>query len=258
MKVHPMSKLLSIHVPISLKRRPAPPGLRRHLFTLALSLASGPWAFSVFAQSSDTCAQGYVWREAFAGDHVCVTPRTRAQAASDNSQAAARRQPGGGAYGPNTCLPGWVWRIARTDDLVCVTPEVRAQAAADNAAAGSRRAVPSTAAATPPVVTSSYQTSPWSGWTRASGVEYRYRWGWNTEDKKYAAQVDAIFQLRNMNNDLWHGAARSIDCSGNTLSRSTNVDLRPHETRDVQFLTPNCGTLKQPWFKPNVVRSATY
>jgi hypothetical protein len=31
-----------------------------------------------------------VWREAHPGDHVCVTPETRAQTAADNRQAAAR------------------------------------------------------------------------------------------------------------------------------------------------------------------------
>jgi hypothetical protein len=40
---------------------------------------------------TDTCKQGYVWREAFPGDHVCVPPQTRAQAAEDNSLAVSRR-----------------------------------------------------------------------------------------------------------------------------------------------------------------------
>lgn len=86
----------------------------------------------------DTCVQGYVWREAFPGDHVCVTPATRSQAAYDNSQAAARREPGGGPYGPDTCRQGFVWREARPDDHVCVTPATRAQAAYDNAHAQER------------------------------------------------------------------------------------------------------------------------
>jgi hypothetical protein len=85
----------------------------------------------------DTCKSGYVWREAFPGDTVCVTPATRAQAAADNAQAAARRAPGS-----LNCISGYVWRVARPDDLVCVTPEVRAQTAADNAQANQRRAVP--------------------------------------------------------------------------------------------------------------------
>lgn len=86
----------------------------------------------------DTCRQGFVWREAFPGDHVCVTPETRAQAAFDNSQAEARRDPEGG-FGPDTCLPGFVWREARPGDHVCVTPETRAQTAADNRKAAARR-----------------------------------------------------------------------------------------------------------------------
>jgi hypothetical protein len=87
----------------------------------------------------DTCVTGFVWREAFAGDTVCVTPETRSQAAADNAQAAARREPNGGAYGPNTCKSGFVWRVARSDDLVCVTPATRDQTAADNAQASARR-----------------------------------------------------------------------------------------------------------------------
>lgn len=43
------------------------------------------------AYGPDTCIQGYVWRDAFSGDHVCVLPETRTQAAQDNSQAANRR-----------------------------------------------------------------------------------------------------------------------------------------------------------------------
>jgi hypothetical protein len=81
-----------------------------------------------------------VWREAVPGDHVCVTPETRAQAAQDNSFAASRRSPTGGAYGPDTCLQGYVWRGAVPSDHVCVTGETRAQTAEDNSLAASRRA----------------------------------------------------------------------------------------------------------------------
>jgi serine/threonine-protein kinase len=90
--------------------------------------------------TTDTCVQGYVWREAVPRDHVCVTPETRAQAAQDNSLAASRRSPTGGAYGPDTCLQGYVWREAVPGDHVCVTPETRTQAAQDNSLAASRRA----------------------------------------------------------------------------------------------------------------------
>jgi len=92
-------------------------------------------------QREGTCLQGFVARDARAGDQVCVTPEVRAQTANENQLAAANRQPGGGAYGPNTCKQGFVWREATPNDFACVVPASRSQAAADNAAA-SRRAVP--------------------------------------------------------------------------------------------------------------------
>jgi hypothetical protein len=92
------------------------------------------------AVATDRCKEGYVWREAYPGDHVCVTPQVRAQTVEDNNQADARREPGGGAYGPNTCRSGFVWRDARPGDYACVTPATRSQVAADNAQATARRA----------------------------------------------------------------------------------------------------------------------
>lgn len=86
----------------------------------------------------DTCLPGYVWREAYSGDHVCVTGATRTQAAADNAQAAARRNPQG-ANGADTCQQGYVWREATSSDRVCVLPSVRAQTAQDNQLAASRR-----------------------------------------------------------------------------------------------------------------------
>src|ERR1700730_11881148 len=135
---------------------------------------------STWAQ--DACRQGFVWREAFPGDHVCVTPETRAEAAQDNSQASARREPAGGAYGPNTCLSGYVWREARQGDLVCVTPKTRAQAASDNAQASARRAVSAPPAA--PAPASGYKVSDWSPWSVAEGVKYLYRWGLNPPEAR--------------------------------------------------------------------------
>jgi beta-lactam-binding protein with PASTA domain len=90
----------------------------------------------------DTCKQGFVWREAAPNDHVCVLPQVRSQAAADNQQAAARRNPTGGPYGPDTCLQGYVWRDAFPNDHVCVTVDVRSQAASDNAQAASRKVQP--------------------------------------------------------------------------------------------------------------------
>jgi hypothetical protein len=87
------------------------------------------------AQSDDACSQEYVWREAFPGDHVCVTIKARRQAANDNSNAVARREPGG-----YNCLPGYVWREASPSDLVCVTPYIRALTASENRQAENQRA----------------------------------------------------------------------------------------------------------------------
>jgi hypothetical protein len=99
-------------------------------------------AFPTAAGAADygpnTCLNGYVWRQAFAGDAVCVKPATRTRAAQDNAAAASRRDPSAG-YGPYGCQSGYVWREARASDQVCVTPNIRDQAKADNAAAASRR-----------------------------------------------------------------------------------------------------------------------
>src|SRR5579863_5999228 len=87
------------------------------------------------------CLMGYVWRQAYSGDYVCVTPGQRSQAAADNAAAQGRIQAGGGAYGQYTCQQGNVWRQVVPDDYVCVTPAERAQAAADNAQANNRAAL---------------------------------------------------------------------------------------------------------------------
>jgi hypothetical protein len=130
-------------VVLELSKRVPALSVERPNIPLCLLLAGGcDDAEAELPYGPDTCKQGYVWREAFAGDTVCVTPQTRAQAAEDNAQAAARRSPNGGPYGPDTCKSGYVWREARPEDHVCVTPETRAQTANDNAQANQRRAVP--------------------------------------------------------------------------------------------------------------------
>lgn len=89
------------------------------------------------AANEDACLGGFVWREAYAGDHVCVTPAIRAQAAEDNQLVATRRLPN-----EDTCRQGFVWREAGPSDHVCVLPAVRQQAADDNRAERSRRVKP--------------------------------------------------------------------------------------------------------------------
>lgn len=106
---------------------------------LVVGLAALTPASATGDYGPDTCLEGWVWRGAVAGDHVCVTGATRDQAAYDNTQAAARRSPSGGAWGPNTCLYGWVWREATSSDFVCVTGATRSQTWSDNGQASARR-----------------------------------------------------------------------------------------------------------------------
>lgn len=86
----------------------------------------------------DTCLNGYVWRDAAPGDHVCVRPASRTRAAAENAAAASRIDPLG-AYGPYTCINGYVWREAFRGDVVCVTPARRDAVNLENAMGPSRR-----------------------------------------------------------------------------------------------------------------------
>lgn len=79
--------------------------------------------------ASKTCQPGFVWRGAFSGDQVCVTPQARDQAAADNSAASTHQTASG------QCASGYVWRAANPEDHVCVTPQTRAQTAEDNTSA---------------------------------------------------------------------------------------------------------------------------
>jgi hypothetical protein len=45
------------------------------------------------AYGPNTCIAGYVWREAFAGDVVCVTPEIRSLVRQENRDAASHRVP---------------------------------------------------------------------------------------------------------------------------------------------------------------------
>ncbi len=84
------------------------------------------------------CNSGYVHRLARPTDFVCVTAKSQARVATENRTADTRRQPGGGAYGPNTCRSGFVWREAFAGDLICVTPAIRSLVAEENGLAASR------------------------------------------------------------------------------------------------------------------------
>lgn len=90
------------------------------------------------AHAAGICISGYVWRGAVPADRVCVVPQVRADTGAENALANARREPGGGPYGPDTCRQGYVWREAFGGDRVCVPPASRNRAAADNANAAAR------------------------------------------------------------------------------------------------------------------------
>jgi hypothetical protein len=86
-----------------------------------------------------TCVNGFVWREAFLNDHVCVTPDVRTRARLDNMELSGSRYVGGGGPGwEQPCVSGYVWRKASPSDFVCVEPWVREQVAYDNSQAASR------------------------------------------------------------------------------------------------------------------------
>ena len=228
---------------------------RQHALAATLVVAGLAMIWTPAASAQQACRQGYVWREALSGDRVCVPPATRAQAARDNSLADARRDPGGGASGPATCRQGYVWREAMPGDTVCVSPDVRAQTASDNAAAASRRVAAGTTAPVPAPQAAGYRTSGWSGWSRRDGIEYRYSWGWDPRDRRYERDIDAIFELRNTRSGVWHGAARTLNCTQDTLQGSRPVTLQPLGTTMVRYRTPNCGTLERPTFRPDIVTS---
>jgi hypothetical protein len=109
--------------------------------TLTTIVTSVPSPAGTIGDPGVPCLQGYVWRKAYTGDYVCVTPGNRTQAAADDAAAVSRVAPGGGAYGQYTCQQGYVWRQVVPDDYVCVIPAVRAQAAYDNSQANNRVAL---------------------------------------------------------------------------------------------------------------------
>jgi hypothetical protein len=157
--------------------------MKRMILSAIMAIfAAGFLVIVAQAESSDKCISGYVWREAFPGDHVCVTPATRNQADYDNRHASERideNAPGGALYGGNTCLPGYVWREARPSDLVCVTPETRTQTKYDNSQAADR----------------SYINDSWI-WRKPRWFDYRLDWclNWGTNCGQPAADYFCMRQ----------------------------------------------------------------
>jgi hypothetical protein len=96
---------------------------------------AGTAVVRIVSTKPQLCTTGLVWREAKLGDYVCVTIARRTEVANENALAESRREPSGGALGPNTCKSGYVWRDAYAGDVVCVTPNSRDVAKDENAQA---------------------------------------------------------------------------------------------------------------------------
>jgi len=101
-------------------------------FLLVSALLLSTFASEARAQS-DECAAGFVWREAFPDDHVCVSPEVR-----DMVKEANRNAPQYTTKDGNECVPGYVWRMAGPRDQVCVSEDERDQAEQDNRLAETR------------------------------------------------------------------------------------------------------------------------
>jgi hypothetical protein len=116
---------------------------RRWLATLATlgvvvtipASVTPPTAEAALAYGPYTCKPGYVWREAFYGDKVCVTPANRDAVRAENGDAWWRTSSTGS---PRWCLSGYVWREARPTDYVCVPPASRDRERSNNYAAVQR------------------------------------------------------------------------------------------------------------------------
>ena len=120
-----------------------------HLKSLLLSVIVAGFAATVLvivaqaqlSYNSYVCSPGYVWRDAFDGDLVCVTPQRYAQVQDENLHASEYIDPTAAAQGFTNwddCLPGYTWRLAgpkdRVDlnhqvDRVCVSIKASDQAA---------------------------------------------------------------------------------------------------------------------------------
>lgn len=110
----------------------------------------------------------------------------------------------------------------------------------------------------PPPAASAYRVTGWSGWSRAAGVEYRYRVGWNPATGGPGRTIDVIYEVRNPGGRPWSGAARSLNCAQGTLWGSTDIDLAPGQRREVRVRAPNCGTAQNPDIRANVVRAGRF
>jgi hypothetical protein len=194
--------------------------MKRIMLSAIMAIFAAGFLVIVAQAQSDRCLPGYVWREAFSGDHVCVTPATRTQAAYDNSQSGARMEPGGGAYGPNTCRQGYVWRVARPSDLVCVTPATRDQTAYDNSQAKNRLAINDS---------KTYEKPRW--------FDYRLDWCLNFGSGCGRPAADNFCMRRRWTGALDFAAAPNIGSSEPTMVSSNNQVCDQSNCTGFQYIT---------------------
>lgn len=216
-----------------------------HQYQIAI-LAGLATSLTLPAQAQPVCQSGFVWRNAFSGDTICVSGQRRDQVANENSRAAANRNPAGGEFGPNTCRQGFVWRVARPADQVCVTSESRDLVAQENANPHAHVAAAGSSGPAP-------QLTDWSPWKRAEDSEFRYRFEF---DPKRQGDVTAMVEIKNRVSESWDGAARGVDCHSDVLGRGQKkFSLRPGQTASVQYVTANCGSATKPFMKePSIAR----
>ncbi|MBL7814156.1 MAG: hypothetical protein JNL70_04045 [Saprospiraceae bacterium] len=102
-----------------------------------------------------------------------------------------------------------------------------------------------------------YKIGTWSAWERKYGIEYRYTWGIDTKDRRYPAQVDAIFEVRNTLKEQWMGSFSTKDCKdpNQNYKSSPRFTLQPNELKKITILTKNCGTEARPFFRVEVSRT---
>src|SRR5437879_2092442 len=90
---------------------------------------------AICASAQARCRQGFVWREAFPGDYVCVTPEARSQAAQDNRSASGSNDH---QFRAGACTQSLLSSVDDQHDLVSVPPAMRQQIWDDNAGASGR------------------------------------------------------------------------------------------------------------------------
>jgi hypothetical protein len=110
--------------------------------------------------------------------------RIAARLDADCAHTQARHAPA-----QNACRAGYVWPEAFPEDRVCMISETRAHAAVGCRVSSASPRAASSAGAT---------VTGWSDWSRAAGVEYRYRRGLNPQEVRSAGGVDAVFQVRSL------------------------------------------------------------